>query len=274
MRSTETDNFSSGEEISPDEANVASLLGGLTRVSAPNDFSFRVKARIAAGRPMAAAGPRFRRLKIFAPATLAVAVAAFAGFTYLGGTATDEPALAGIAPVPATVSTPIQAPAAAPTPAPAENVREVATAKPSPVTGTREISDRPALPKRNTEEEGGSRTITLRAPSRVIMPRGFDLPSSTELPANSNTAAQTRTSVREVLSMLGIDASLANRGWLVNSTAGNSTGERSGVKKGDIVEAIDDRDIGTEKEIAGRVTFHSLRVIRDGRPVIIILKNH
>ena len=44
-------------EFGPDNENVSRLLSAMKRIEAPNDFDFKVRSRIAAGRP--AARPAF-----------------------------------------------------------------------------------------------------------------------------------------------------------------------------------------------------------------------
>lgn len=78
------------ESENKDTDAVAGLLGSLPRVEAPNDFDFRVKARIAAGQPAKIAWfPSVARVAV--PLGLVLSVGGYFGYrsNYYQAAATD-----------------------------------------------------------------------------------------------------------------------------------------------------------------------------------------
>jgi S1-C subfamily serine protease len=82
-----------------------------------------------------------------------------------------------------------------------------------------------------------------------------------------------KVSAREVLQLIGLDAEFRNDGWHVNKVAENSLAGRSGVRDGDVIEAIDD------VKVIGNTTFDSgfngknLTVLRNGNRETISIRN-
>jgi C-terminal processing protease CtpA/Prc len=78
--------------------------------------------------------------------------------------------------------------------------------------------------------------------------------------------------IRGVLEFVGVRADFSNLGWKVKSVDSNSMAERSGVKAGDLIEAINGLPVTDGTQFSGSFTGKNLRVKRDGKTVEIDLK--
>src|SRR5437870_4831992 len=80
MRTEET--TTQNEQMSAADEKIVGLLAALSRVEAPNDFDFRVRARIAAGRPADTIAFRLPlAVRYGVPLALLIAVGTYFGFT-------------------------------------------------------------------------------------------------------------------------------------------------------------------------------------------------
>lgn len=272
--------FTESERLSADEQKIAQMLGGLRRVEAPGDFEFRVKARIAKGAPSESGpAPLFGKFKYFAPLALAMIVAGFIGFSDLMSPRVNNETTLANAPRAASPSANDQsenfvstAPAVVPGPAAAASVparqdrEEIASAG-----HNRKSNRRPSAISENTG--GGSKTSTGRSVKVLINPRGMDPTPLNTSQKPSEVEGTPKTSVRELLSLLGVDAEPAANGWMVKSSKSNGAAERSGVKAGDVIEAIDDRQIDANSVFTGNFGVKSLKVLREGKSLVILLLN-
>ncbi|MET0754382.1 MAG: hypothetical protein ABWZ66_13450 [Pyrinomonadaceae bacterium] len=273
-------NFPLGEKeiLSGDEEKICELLGNLQRVDAPKDFDFQLKARIANAKPQDfRAAPRlFPILRYAAPLGLAIIVLAVVVINGLysfdnnsvptvAGNYVQKPAANVNFPIvnqPNTVEIAETTPSAKDTeifPAIAVN-----SAKPEKRIFSRdsELAGNIKKPK-NSEAQpknnGGSLVQSSGNPS-VLLPNGFN-------PNNSY-------SVKEILSINGIEADFSNKKWKVKSVAQNSIAERSGVKANDVIEAINDRKLSAETVASeGRLNVNKLTVARGREKIEINLKN-
>jgi hypothetical protein len=257
-----TDKHLQKEEIlSGDDEKIRRMLGDLNRVDAPKDFDFRLKARIAASSAADFRPRSFPALRIAAPLALALAVLAF--FLLSGIYSVDNNSVPQIAggdvPMPnVNKDKPGEFVAGNLQPEGPEQNSDEAN-KPKNLELAANI-DKPKKDAPQAENNGGgSRDTTVTEPN-VVLPGGF---------GSKNSIA-----VKEVLEMLGIEASLSGKKWKVKAIRQNSTAERAGVKNGDIVEAINGVKL-PEQTITLNGVFNgkTLTVLRGGAKLEINLQN-
>jgi hypothetical protein len=261
----------SGEFAATDE-KVAQLLSAMKRVEAPNDFDFKVRARIAAGRP--ATRPVFGipvAVRYAVPLVLLVLIGAFFGFNafYANKQA--------IAPVVAEKAPPVAAPAVVP---PANNViapsanpmteEHAAVRKTETVNNT--VVTAPAKKQPGVERPGSANYVDAGREERHLYPRGID--------PNAKPAANTRVPdgpaqipAKEILNLFGVNGAFGGSGWKVESVGTDTLAGRSGVKAGDVIEAINDQPLTEKMSLKGGFNGKTLRVRRDGTSIQIVLKN-
>jgi hypothetical protein len=241
--------------ISADDQKISKLIGTLSRVDAPKDFDFRVRARVANGRPAARSASWFSApIRVAVPLSLAALIGGyFVVNTYYPGGEANVPAVA----VSQDVNT-----APVPLDRPDEPVATRPDTRPPDISNTITAKDdRPAavLPRsRKPQPVGGSYVDALRE-RRPILPRGFDQTS--------------KVPVRDLLNIMGIDADFDGSGWKVNSAAANSLAERSGIKLGDVIQSIDGQDLVEKTAFGSRFNGKTLRIKRDGQSIQIDLKH-
>ena len=253
------------EFISETDEAVAGLVGSLPRVEAPGDFDMRVRARIAAGRPAA---------RSWTPAFAGVAVSmalllALGGYFGYNALYQSQP---GTLPVAQTQSEP--APMVSPDSGTAMPTNEVVaeTITPQPQQGdeqsTRDSSKPPSSSARTSDRTGGGSFDQATRETKQILPLGLS-PDTQNVNASDSGAS---ISTNDVFGILGIKADYTLEGWKVESVTPNNMADRSGVKAGDVVEALNDKPL-TERSTFGR-TFDgkSVRVRRNGQSIKLELK--
>lgn len=266
----QTDNNFTGDD------QISGLIGSLKRVDAPNDFDFRVKARIAKGRPAERNTswlPASVRLAI--PLVLLITVGGyFALSSYYSPKAIEVPAVAEVKP--AVISPVVESQPAQPISAPPEqliaergNIKPAETAINS-VTRSNERKTASVTPA-NDRSGSGSYDEAARE-VRTRFPRGID--PNAKPPANS---AGFNTNVlvpaKDVLTLIGVNASYDGAGWKVSSVTANSLADRSAVKAGDVIEAIDGQLVKANTSFGNGFSGKSLSVRRGGQSVQIDLKH-
>ena len=75
------------------------------------------------------------------------------------------------------------------------------------------------------------------------------------------------------LNVFGMNGAFGDAGWKVESVTPDSLAARSGVKTGDVIEAMNDQALTEKTTFNGKYNAKSLRVRRDGTSMQIILKN-
>ncbi|MEQ1644505.1 MAG: hypothetical protein ABL959_13740 [Pyrinomonadaceae bacterium] len=252
------------------EEKVAAMLGSLKRVDAPADFDFRVRARIAQGRPAGARTswfPTFAR--VAAPAVMLAAVGGYFGYSALYQS--DEVYVAEVVESgstinsrPASSSENVQPsePVAKNTPdgilsEPAENVIEDRMTFGKDANVTREVKAIPANRRPSTDlNQGGSREdaqgITNTISISPVANTGDSRP----------TNARVSLSVLEVFGAMGIRASFSGTGWRVSSASGRAAA--AGLKTGDIIETVNGKSVGANTVFDEKFVGSAVRVKRDG----------
>jgi membrane-associated protease RseP (regulator of RpoE activity) len=241
------------------EQEISDMLGSLKRVGAPGDFGFKVRARIAGRRP---SGAR----RSWLPASAAVAaplglVLAVGGYftltTFYSPSNVQGPATAELAP------------AALP---PAE-IAERPVLAGQPVfevpPDTLLTSASPELEPRMADLRTVDPTVkkTMSAKKMVPANGGGSLDTTLGIPHEVNVSL----SAKDVLSDIGVDANLSGSSWTVGTVRQNSAAARSGLKAGDVIEAVNDKPLSGAASFPGKFVGHSVRVRRDGKVVQIPL---
>jgi hypothetical protein len=264
-------NDGTGTEFDPAEDKISGLLSQLERVQAPGDFDFRLKARITERRSSNTARPRFLRPVAFAAPTAVIAVVggyfAWAGFQPSQQTTVQQ---ASIVPTEITTPAPQNVPSS-PVP-PVELAVTVPNGAPQPdpiVKNAIKTSDKKTGDRANANVDSGSGSFDEAAPvTKKLYPRGLD---PNEKPANTETEHRAQISANELLSALGIRASFAGSGWKVESVAPGSAAGRSGVKTGDVIEAVNGNALNQSTSFNNPFSGKSVSVRRDGKSVTIAL---
>lgn len=255
-----------------EDESVSRLLGGLKRIEAPNDFDFRLRARIAEGKPEGKTAPWLPAAVRYAvPLVLLLLVGGYFAFNYYSNKNVGVPAVVEIGPV---ASTPIPAPPSNETVVlPANNTDQRAEVKPFS-TGTKAINTEPkkanSAPAPKAEGPGGGSIDQAGNAVNSIYPRGFD-PTPKKSPDTKPFDRDPEIPVSDILTLIGIKPIFTRSGWRAEAIAAHSMAESSGIKAGDVIEAINDQPL-TEKTVFGnKFDGKSLRVRRDGKSIQIEL---
>lgn len=256
-----------------DDQSVADLLGSLPRVEAPANFDARVRSRIALGRPSSSG--REWLIPSAAALSLCAVVLASVMFVYLRGV--DQQVADATQPNPAPIvvtETPNPQFAAANVPQLANIDSQPSVAEVPPPPTTENGGTQVSRPRRTVPSRGGGWYDTGVKPSAdPIVPIGIPTPGSTPETNVRPPGSVNKISAREVLQLIGLDAEFRDDGWYVKKVSENSLAGRSGVRDGDVVEAIDDT------KIVGNTTFESgfngknLTVVRNGNRQTISIQN-
>jgi membrane-associated protease RseP (regulator of RpoE activity) len=232
-----------------DERRVAELVGGLRRVEAPGDLATRVRARIA----LADKGERrgwspFQIARIAVPAMLLIAIGGYFGFYALRPPEVNTPTQAAATGAPAVNDTTMSdvTLAAAPSPISPRAANNVAQALPAP-------DRKPADPAVKNSDQGGGSVDEASRGSTTVFPRGFD----------PNAAI----AITRVFEMIGVTAKWDGSGWHVETVTAGTVGERSGLKTGDVIVAVNGRPVDERSVFAGSFTSRSLTVRRGGKRI-------
>ncbi len=251
------------------EEKISQLLSAMPRVEAPGDFGFRVKARIAEGKP-SPSRPLWlpTALKAAVPLGLVLAIGGYVGVTSLyvndGAPAEQaivQPARPGL----------VQSVPAAPAPEPVAP-SSVAAAVPQE-TGVRQT--------------GAPREIAKSQPKRVVIRKPVEdkngkgdfvdavkpaqSPSVTPGPEIKPGPETKGTPAGEILTKIGVNALFGEGGWKADSVSPNTAAAKAGVKAGDIIESVDDQDLTDLGSVAKPATGKKLKVKRDGKSVEIVI---
>ena len=229
---------------------VSKLLGGLKRVEAPGDFDFRVKARIASGRPVDRNKSWLPAAVRFAvPLGLLLLIGAFFGYKAL-----YPPSNIAFAPV-------VEKQPA--------DVALVAEAPPKEIVSV--PADQIIAKSLETEPAGSVTKITSRQnEKRIVSSEPSSRPPGAGSVVRSVGISKTlNMTAKDVLSFIGIEDDAS---WKVGSVKQNSMADRSGLKAGDVVEAINDQNLVDKSTFGSKFRSKSLRVNRDGKSIQIDLK--
>ena len=255
------------EVLSADDKKIRLMLGSLKRVDAPKNFDFHLKARIANAKPTDLQ-PRFLPiLRYVLPLSLVIVifvVAVLNNLYFTDSQIVQPPQIAETRnqiPVieqienPAAVSQRQENPESAISSSNViesnrNNSAKVSDANLQIVTDKTSKKVKPkVLSKENKTEDSGGSLISASTGTKIITPPGLNSNKTVEiLPEFENNKS---LNPKEILLQLGIEAAFTGKDWLVKSVKQYSLAERSGVKSGDAVEAIDGEKL-TDQPLKGR----------------------
>lgn len=261
------------DALDTEGGDIAAMLNALPRVDAPENFEFRVRARIAEGSTSRAT--LFPFLKIAAPLSLVLLIFAFVVFYGLLPARVEVPLVVDSARN-ETISTQPQTELVTPSPPlrtesvpPNDRSPEVvpdsshiAAAKPAAIRRT-------AGPDVTKPLQGGSRDFSLNS-ARPKLPPGFESVEPRNLNANTNTASGD-VPVRNVLGILGITVDIASGELKVRSVVENSIAARAGVRAADVIEEIDGQPTKVDSMVKGGAKTFTVR--RDGKQIALTLSH-
>jgi len=275
----------SGEQI-----RVWQMIDGLNQVSAPKDFDFRVKARIANAQPADYQPKFFPFLRYVMPLgviALLFGVIAFNANYFTGdntpqmtqnisptsieqATVPNDSSIGGQLVAANTQSFTEKKPAATIEKKPSVNFPTTAP----PLTAERKNDktvpvEPPTVMPKERIRDGGSRDIAVSRP-RVKLPAGIPIQSVETSPNDDNYKSLTD---EQILSETGVEITLQNQYRVVKSVKQNSLAERSGVKVGDVIEALDGRKISDKPMRFKTSELKKIRVLRGTEKIEISLKN-
>jgi len=267
-----------------DDDPVSKLLGELKHVDAPGDFVFHVKARIAAGRPENKAGSWLPlSVRVAMPFGLLVLLGGYFGFYSLfsPGTANVLP-VAEIQPPSdvkmskpqevVSVSTPLVdfEPVAPDEVRPTETVdKTIARSNVKRTSSQRSTPDASGAGSFDISE--GGFVDSSQSEATEIFPKGLD-PNRRVITDPSEINGPSARPAKDVLSSIGIVANYSGSSWAVTNVRPGSLAERSGLKGGDLIEAINGIVLAGGTVFDARFGITSLRVLRGGKVIQIGLK--
>lgn len=267
------------EILSAEDERLSEICRSLKKVDAPNNFDFKLKARIANSK----AGdfqPRFAfKFRYALPALALILVLGLLAFNGGFFSSNNNQVVAGSETLPQNPALPQNnAVAVLPTPEQVSN------------TNAALLPANQNLPKAPQNEVARSESRTSKT-GNIRKPKNDDLMPSEDkgvknapniLPkgfkpevVSQNLQPNERTnpiSVKDVLLINGINADVENGKWTVKSVTTNSIGENSGIKANDVIEAIDDQPISAETVFNKTVNGKVLTVTRDGKKSQIELR--
>ncbi len=272
------------KKTSSEQTRVWQMIDVLPRVDAPVNFDFRVKARIANSKSADFQPRFFPALRYVMPLGVIVLLLGIIAFNtnYFSdnNTATQ---IAEIVPQTPIVQETLPNSSLTDNQFAAANVQSftdeksvanTSTATPRSTTKQKKteyiaVKSPASKPGEKVENEGGSRDIAVRKPF-IGLPAGIP-PQSIEISPNINNLKNLTD--EQMLSEIGIEIVLENGKRTVKSVKRNSLAERSDVKVGDVIEAIDGKKISGEPLSGRTIEVKTLTVLRGAKKIEIALPN-
>lgn len=277
------------EILSADQQQIRNLVGSLEKVSAPKDFDFRLKARIANADKTNFQPSVWQTLRYILPLTATAVIAAFVLFqagifspssdlagkqtalisetqnrTELEQNFSSNNLVADVlnsnlnenkSEIVQTVSTPLP-------PKPKQNLTAKISVKKTERIITGILKD---------DDGGGSKDTTLTQSNVNIVPQGIPKNS---FPIKQDNKNDFSISAQKVLEIFGVETENVDGKLKVSSVKEKSVGEKSGIKNEDLIEAIDQQKIDGKNSQLKSNTVKTIMVLREGKTVKIILKSN
>ncbi|MBA4120974.1 MAG: hypothetical protein H0X72_00730 [Acidobacteria bacterium] len=277
------------KKTSSEQTRVWQMIDILPRVDAPVNFDFRVKARIANSKSADFQSRFFPVLRYVMPLGVIVLLLGIIAFNanYFSDNNDATPQIAKFVPPTSienetTASDPSftnqnilstfgnESSVASQLNTNTVSIKDIREAQIAAVNSKKKR--RTETPKKNAEESDGigSRDITVSAPT-VTLPRGLDPNRRIETAPNADDTKF--FTAEEILPFLGIEIVLQNENRTVKSVKRNSLAERSGVEVGDVIEAIDGKQISDEPFSGRTIKVKTLTVLRGVKKFEIALHN-
>jgi len=252
------------EILSPDEQKISEMLGNLKIVPAPKDFDHRLKARIANASP-----PGYRPFAFFPVLKYAMPLGLFlligGALIWSGGLNINNNSVPSVAEtngpfVPAAVAGPRPEPTS--TREIEAQAAETGIDSSSPAKNENALVTKPKTPGRKVEKTSATDISSvdkaLKQAPKTIVPKGSE--------------TRRLSTAREVLSTIGIGAEFEAKGWKVGSVAKDSPANRSGIRTGDVIEALDGQPLDDKKVFTGGFNAKTVKILRESKTLQIDLK--
>jgi hypothetical protein len=249
------------ELLSDDERNVSRLVGGLQAVDAPVNFERRVMSKIAERK----SGHRsYFRVPVVAYALSLAFVLVLAGYVVLRFRQPETRQ-----PVVSSLTTPQAAPTAPPdrnnvSPAPDEVVAADPVEPSAPVElGSPTRASVKTASRRTKSDRGG--TVTFgQGQAKQVMPEGMEPDRPRIIGDQTVVTPAAPISVGQILDPLGIVVEFDN-GWRVTAVRPQTVAARSGVRVGDTLISLGDRELKQETTFSNSGSFRTITVRRDDK---------
>lgn len=282
-------------KFSGEQTRVWQMIDGLRRMDAPKNFDFLVRARIANAKPEKFQSKFLPVLRYVLPVSLVVLVLGIFAFNttfFLGGS--DAPQVAEINPAtPIVAEKQVENPAASEQPVAVvsnsaqsftdekliaavsnQNTETVKVTPEAQFISAKSANNLSPKPRRTTPKNnfnGGSRTsASTSAP--VLTPENLNANKTVEnLPDDGSQ--NTMIAGEEIWAFLGIEIVRENGKRTVKAVKQNSYADRSGVKTGDVIEAIDGAKLSAKPIRTKKIEVKKLKVVRGAETIEITLQN-
>lgn len=275
------------QKTSGEQTRVWLMIDNLRRIDAPNDFDFRVKAKIANSKP-ADFQPRFLpALRYVLPVSIVVLLLGLVAFNanyFSNNNSAPQTAVAvsqmplekDSAPVNSFASNQIVAADTSNQP----SITSVANLNIAPVENTQEkqsvafnLPPKPktTAPKKNAEDDGGSSRDLASTRSSEKLPYGINPNRAVETLPNANN--QNSITDEDVWEFIGIKVVAENGNRKVTAVLPNTTAERSGVKTGDVIEAINGEKLSAKPLRVKTIEAKTLTIMRGTEKIEINLQS-
>ncbi len=291
MINKDLQNSSDDELLSVGDEEIQRMIKNLSRVDAPKDFDFRLKARIANAAPPQVKTSFLPALRYVLPLSVVVLVFTFVIISGVYLTGNNEQTAKVISPTPvesAAAPLPDSLPSSLPlvTQTPAESVPDMILAESPPPTIQTKKKEKIIVeetnfvaarsPKKPTvklpgvksaDEGGGSYDSTSSVPPVIRMPAGI---TSTDVVETSpNIENKNDIITKQTLLPLGIEIVSENGKRRVASIKKGSVAERSNVKVGDLIEAIDGEKVSGDAVRTKTLEGKKITVLRGAERIEI-----
>lgn len=267
-------NLNESETLPADEQKVCDLIGKLDRVECPKNFDFRLKARIASADKTEYQPSPWQTLRYIVPVAACVLIVAFvmvqAGM-FSPVNQTDNPIVAATNPniqpfdeksKEANLSTISNS-----------NVSEIAAVTnrtsstnslPNMDIPNNSSENRYSFPKLSPEDNSTmSRDFGVRPKRDPIYPRGIN-PEQIK-PEKSENQDNKSISIKDTLDFIGIQTEFVGGKLRVKNVRENTMADKSGIKAGDLIEAIDDTKITPSETMLKSNSVRKIIVSRGGK---------
>ncbi len=277
-----------GEILSVGDVKIRQMIKNLQRVDAPKDFDFRLKARIANTKPTEFQPRFFPVLRYVLPLSVVVLIFTFViiNGVYFGE---NNQMVADVQPISVEHKV-IPTPEFLPLPVePASDTNSAVLVQPKVKVKKRELippdknqlvavnlprNPKTELPKGIINDDGaadgGSRTADSRPPE-VKTPRG--IPSNDLTESSPNNENKNDIITKQILLPRGIEIVSENGKRRVKAVKKESIAARSGVRVGDLVEAIDGEKVSGDAVRGKKLEGKQITVLRGTEKVEITFDN-
>lgn len=273
-----------------EQTKLWEMLGGLNRIEAPKDFDFQLKAKIARAKPsdyqQTGFFPALRYILPLSALLVLLSVVALSGLYFVDKN-TNAPVAVTETPNPvANVNLPVNSSVApnevteeinplindAPIFESTNTPLKVLPKKPEVAQNDKEggskdfSNEKPKVISRIEKDSGGGSSDKAGTNPEVLTPRGVNPNQKPETMVTPNVS--TTTDLNGLLGITGIKTESSK----VISVEKDSFAERSGVRVGDVIEAVNGKEITGDSLRSEQKNVKTLTVLRNGERKEIVLQ--